>query len=32
MQAKKIITLPIHQYLSKKHITYIADKIKQFYN
>ncbi len=31
MQAKKIITLPIHQYLSKKHIIYIADKIKQFY-
>ena len=31
MQAKSIITLPIHQYLSKKQINYIADKIKQFY-
>ena len=30
-QAKKIITLPIHQYLSKKHISYIAQKIKSFY-
>jgi dTDP-3-amino-2,3,6-trideoxy-4-keto-D-glucose/dTDP-3-amino-3,4,6-trideoxy-alpha-D-glucose/dTDP-2,6-dideoxy-D-kanosamine transaminase len=30
-QAKKIITLPIHQYLSKKHINYIAQKIKNFY-
>jgi len=30
-QAKKIITLPIHQYLSKKQISYIANKIKKFY-
>jgi dTDP-4-amino-4,6-dideoxygalactose transaminase len=30
-QAKTIITLPIHQYLSKKHIDYIAQKIKNFY-
>ena len=30
-QANKIITLPIHQYLSKKHIEYIARKIKNFY-
>ena len=30
-QANKIITLPIHQYLSKKHIEYIAQKIKNFY-
>ncbi len=30
-QANKIITLPIHQYLSKKHIDYIAQKIKNFY-
>ena len=30
-QAKKIITLPIHQYLSKTHIDYIAQKIKNFY-
>ena len=30
-QAKKIITLPIHQYLSKKHVSYIAQKIKNFY-
>ena len=31
-QAKKIITLPIHQYLSKKQISYVADKIKKFYS
>ena len=30
-QAKKIITLPIHQYLSKKQISNIAHKIKNFY-
>ena len=30
-QAKKIITLPIHQYLSKKQISYVAHKIKKFY-
>jgi dTDP-4-amino-4,6-dideoxygalactose transaminase len=30
-QAKKLITLPIHQYLSKKHVSYIAQKIKNFY-
>ncbi len=30
-QAKKLITLPIHQYLNKKHIKYIAKKIKNFY-
>ena len=30
-QAKKLITLPIHQYLSKKHVIYIAQKIKNFY-
>ena len=31
VQAKKLITLPIHQYLSKKHVIYIAQKIKNFY-
>ena len=31
-QAKTIITLPIHQYLSKQQISYIASKIKKFYN
>ncbi len=30
-QAKKLITLPIHQYLNKKHINYIAENIKTFY-
>ena len=30
-QAKKIITLPIHQYLSKKQIIYMANKINKFY-
>ena len=31
-QAKKIITLPIHQYLSKKQIIYMANKINKFYD
>ena len=31
-QAKKLLTIPIHQYLSKKQIEYIAKKIKNFYN
>ena len=30
-QAKKIITLPVNQYLTKKEINYIIFKIKQFY-
>ena len=30
-QAKKIITLPIHQYLSKKQLKYMVDIIKDFY-
>lgn len=30
-QAKKIITLPIHQYLNIKQLDYMADKIKRFY-
>ena len=30
-QAKKIITLPIHQYLTIKQINYTAQKIKSFY-
>ena len=32
MQAKSIITLPIHQYLSKKQIKFTAQKIKNFYS
>ena len=31
-QSKKIITLPIHQYISKNQISYIAQKIENFYN
>jgi len=31
-QAKNLITLPIHQYLSKKHLDYMYDKIKKFYD
>ena len=31
-QAKELLTLPIHQYLSKKQINYIAQKIENFYN
>ena len=30
-QAKKLLTIPIHQYLSKKQIFYIARTIKEFY-
>ncbi len=30
-QAKDILTLPIHQYLNKKQIIYMANKIKEFY-
>jgi len=30
-QAKKLITLPIHQYLTKKQISFMFKKIKQFY-
>ena len=32
MQAKSIITLPIHQYLSKKQIKFTAQKINNFYS
>ena len=30
-QAKKIITLPIHQYLTKKQLSFMFNKIKLFY-
>ena len=30
--SKELLTLPIHQYLNKKQINYIAKKIKNFYN
>ena len=30
-QSKKLITLPIHQYMKKNEILYIAKKIKDFY-
>ena len=31
-QAKELLTLPIHQYLSKKQINYLAQKIENFYS
>lgn len=31
MQAKKLITLPVHQYLSSEQIEYMAEKIQAFY-
>lgn len=31
MQAKKLITLPIHQYLEKKDVEYISETIHDFY-
>jgi len=30
-QAKKLITLPVHQYLNSSHMHYIIKKINQFY-
>ena len=30
-QANRLITLPIHQYLTKKQISFMFKKIKQFY-
>ncbi|MDB0032222.1 DegT/DnrJ/EryC1/StrS family aminotransferase [Alphaproteobacteria bacterium] len=30
-QSHEIITLPIHQYIEKKHLDYMFDKIKSFY-
>lgn len=31
MQAKKLITLPIHQYLGQEELSHIGNTIKQFY-
>ncbi len=30
-QAKELLTLPVHQYLTKKQINYIAKKVRNFY-
>ena len=30
-QSKRILSLPIHQYLSKNDITYVCNKIRKFY-
>ena len=30
-QSKELLTLPIHQYLSKKQINYIVQKVEKFY-
>ncbi len=30
-QAKDLLTLPVHQYLTKKQVIYMANKIKKFY-
>ena len=32
MQSKKLLTLPIHQYMTKKQLIYIYQNIKKFYN
>ena len=32
MQAKKLITLPVHQFLEKKQLNFMIKKIKEFYN
>ena len=31
-QAKNLLTLPVHQFLTKKHLTYMLDKIFEFYS
>ena len=31
-QAKELLTLPVHQFLSKKQLEYMVNKIKFFYN
>tara|TARA_B100000686_G_scaffold355016_1_gene469086 strand:- start:10340 stop:11440 length:1101 start_codon:yes stop_codon:yes gene_type:complete len=31
-QAKKLLTLPVHQYLNEKHMNYMIMKINKFYN
>jgi len=31
-QAENLLTLPVHQYLNKKQLNYMASKIKEFYN
>lgn len=31
VQASKLLTLPVHQYLNSKHMFYMIDKIKKFY-
>ena len=31
-QATQMISLPVHQYLEKKHLIYMVKKIKEFYN
>lgn len=31
-QATQMISLPVHQYLEKKHLVYMVKKIKEFYN
>ena len=30
-QAKKLLTLPVHQYLNTNHMLYIIKNIKEFY-
>ena len=32
MQSKQLLTLPIHQYMTKKQLIYIYQNIKKFYN
>jgi aminotransferase EvaB len=31
-QAKELLTLPVHQYLSRDQLNYMVEKIKQFYS
>ena len=31
-QSKELLTLPVHQFLSKKQLNYMINKIKEFYS
>ena len=31
-QSKKILTIPVHQFINRNHIIFMINKIKEFYN
>jgi len=32
IQAKELLTLPVHQFLTKNQLMFMVEKIKEFYN